>query len=280
MEPAKIAENMARVYRQNPKVESVWIGGSVSRGWNDGFSDIELFLVWKSEPADADRMEPIQAVQGEILDYHAYEDEEWSESYMAFGVKMELSHFLTATVEKVIREVTVNHSANLDHQCLASSISSGICLEGEEVFSKLKNGLTPYPAGLKKAMMEENLDFGNRWRNRQALADRQDWLMLHEVFVTVQKKVMAILFALNESYVHHPAFKWQRKSLDEMAVKPADAAERLEQVFLEHPSYGLAILEEFLDEFFGIVRMHHPVLSFDQKLESSMAVRPQKKTGE
>jgi predicted nucleotidyltransferase len=37
-----IAIKMASIYQQNPKVKAVLLAGSVSRGWEDKYSDIEL----------------------------------------------------------------------------------------------------------------------------------------------------------------------------------------------------------------------------------------------
>lgn len=89
------AKAIAVLYKQNPKVEAVLLGGSVARGWDDHFSDSELFVLWTEEPTDRDRKAIIEQANGNIIDFHPYEDEEWSESYITDNVKLEISSFLT-----------------------------------------------------------------------------------------------------------------------------------------------------------------------------------------
>jgi tRNA nucleotidyltransferase (CCA-adding enzyme) len=50
-----LASEIANIYQQNPKVEAVLLGGSVSRNWHDEYSDIELFVFWKGDPTDEER---------------------------------------------------------------------------------------------------------------------------------------------------------------------------------------------------------------------------------
>jgi tRNA nucleotidyltransferase (CCA-adding enzyme) len=77
-----LASEIANIYQQNPKIEAVLLGGSVSRNWHDEHSDIELFVFWKRAPNEEDRKAPILELNGDIIDFHPYEDEEWSEAYI------------------------------------------------------------------------------------------------------------------------------------------------------------------------------------------------------
>ena len=100
---------MSEIYRKNPKVEAIILAGSVARKLEDEHSDIELHILWSMPPEDEDRKEPINYIGGTILSYHPYEEEEWSETYLTKeGIKLEISNFLTETVEKVISDV-VDH---------------------------------------------------------------------------------------------------------------------------------------------------------------------------
>lgn len=126
-----LASTISKVYKQNPKVEAVLLGGSVSRNWNDKYSDIELFVFWKEGPTEEDRKVSINSVNGKIIDFHPYEEEEWSETYVANGVKFEISNFLTSTIQNIINDVIVGFDTDLDKQCLISTVCHGITLYGE-----------------------------------------------------------------------------------------------------------------------------------------------------
>ncbi|WP_152604253.1 hypothetical protein [Heyndrickxia ginsengihumi] len=118
----ELAIVIANVYMQHSKVEAVLLGGFVSRNWYDEYSDIELFILWRENPIDEDRKTPIHYVIGDIIDFYPYEDGEWSETYIMNGVKLEISNFLTRTVQTIIDDVIVAIDTDLDKQCLIATV--------------------------------------------------------------------------------------------------------------------------------------------------------------
>ncbi|OIU72001.1 DUF4037 domain-containing protein [Rossellomorea aquimaris] len=256
----------AKIYQQNPKVESILLAGSVSRGWQDEHSDIELHIFWNDPPTDDDRLSPINKVNGKILSYHPYEDEEWSEAYVTReGVKFEISSYLTSSVEKMIEDVVSRSETDYDKQCIASSVYYGQSLFGEEKITQLKNILHTYPEKLAKEMILENLDFGNRWHNRKALLNRQDWLMLYSVICDAAKKLLGVLFGLNKMYVHHPAFKWMQNSIALMEFRPDNLYERLTEILSGKPENSVAALTDLIDETTLLVEKQFPELINSEK---------------
>lgn len=269
-----LAEKVSEVYAQNSKIEAVLLGGSVSRKWNDEHSDIELFLFWKEPPTNEDRKNPIQTVKGKIIDFHPFEDEEWSETYVAHGVKFEISSFLTSTIKKILNAVVVDFDIDFDKQCLAAAVHDGIPLYGINLLTELKNKVKDYPKELSIEMIKKHIDFGNRWNNRDALLERQDWLMLYSVIVSVQTNLMAILFGLNRQYVHHPAFKWQRRSLETMTKIPKDAYQRLSSILLGHPRDGINEMEKIIEEVFQLITNEYPLLNLSDARDKALFLRP------
>ncbi|WP_254871083.1 DUF4037 domain-containing protein [Bacillus sp. Marseille-Q1617] len=252
---------MAQLYKNNPKVESILLAGSVSRNWQDEHSDIELHIFWGEPPTDEDRLEPIKKVSGSILSFHSYEEEEWSEAYLTNdGVKLEISSFLTTTVERFIDDVVRSFETSYDKQCIASSIHYGESLYGEVKIKELKNSLHKYPVELSKAMILENLQFGSRWDNRQALLNRKDWLMLYSVICEVQRKLFGILFGLNNMFVHHPSFKWMHHSIALMNVKPNKLDERITDILSGKPENNVKELTQLIEETVFLVEERFPEL--------------------
>ena len=259
---------------QNPKVEAVLLGGSVSRNWNDEYSDIELFIFWKESPTDVERNFSINSVNGKVIDFYPYEEEEWSETYVTDGVKLEICNFLTSSIKNTIHDVIVKFDTNLDKQCLVSTICEGIPLYGDELLNKLKKKVEVYPKDLSIGMIKENIHFGNRWNNREALLKREDWLMLYKVIVSVQTNLMGILFGLNRLYVHHPAFKWQKHSLETMKIAPKNAIDRFASILLTHPKKSVDELEEIIQEIFELIASEYPSLDLSDVIDKSLFVRP------
>ncbi|MRG85939.1 DUF4037 domain-containing protein [Salinibacillus xinjiangensis] len=270
----QLANEISTVYMQNKKVEAVMLGGSVSRNWDDEYSDIELFIFWKEGPTEEDRKLPISTLDGEIIDFHPYEEEEWSESYITNGVKLEISNFLTDTIEQIIHDVTVTFDTNLDKQCLVAAVHDGIALGGEGKVKQLKKKVEVYPEELSVAMIREHLDLGNRWNNREALLAREDWLMLSKVLTDVNTQLMGTLFGLNRLYVHHPAFKWQNHSLDQMKIIPPKAKERFSSIFLEKPIDRVREIELLIAEIYQLVQKEHANLDLSDLMNRMQFLRP------
>ncbi|WP_394173374.1 DUF4037 domain-containing protein [Guptibacillus hwajinpoensis] len=258
---------MSAIYKENPKVDAVLLAGSVSKNLQDEHSDIELHILWSSSPTDEDRQKPIQKIDGTILSYHPYEDEEWSESYLdQNGIKFEISNFLCETVERFISDVVDRYETDYDKQCIIASINDGVSLFGEEKINDLKNRIATYPLELSKRMISENLWLSNRWNNRKALLKRQDWLMLSDVICGVQRNLLGVLFGLNHIYVHHPVFKWMGIYIEQMEIRPESLHDRMTNILIGHPQNGIEKLEKLIEDVIELVERNHPELDItDQK---------------
>ncbi|WJE51704.1 DUF4037 domain-containing protein [Bacillus cereus] len=265
------AIDMAEIYKQNPKVEAILLAGSVSRNWQDENSDIELHILWSAPPEDEDRGGPIKNVGGTILSYHPYEEEEWSESYVTKdGIKLEISNFLSVTVECFISDVVDKCEIDYEKQCIVASIHDGVSLYGEDKIRGLKDRVADYPLELSKKMIVENLLLSNRWHNREALLKRKDWLMLYDVICEVQKNVFGVLFGLNQMYVQHPAFKWMPFNIERMTIKPEHLYARMTNMLMGNPENSIKDLELLIEEVLILAEKKIPELDLlEQKKQIS-----------
>ncbi|MED1091663.1 DUF4037 domain-containing protein [Bacillus paramycoides] len=265
------AIEMSEIYRENPKVEAIILAGSVARKLEDEHSDIELHILWSSPPEDEDRQGPINNIGGTILSYHPYEEEEWSETYLTKeGIKLEISNFLTVTVEKVISEVVEQYDINYEKQCIVSSVHDGVSLYGEVKVkvNELKGRVSAYPDELAKRMISENLWLSNRWHNRKALLKRKDWLMLYDIICEVQRNIFGVLFGLNRMYVHHPAFKWMPYNVERMTIKPENLYKRMADTLIGNPEYSVQELELLIGEVVQLVHTYAPEVTIDEQEKS------------
>lgn len=270
------AQQMAEVYQNNHKVAGILLAGSVSRGWEDSHSDIELHILWNEAPNEEDRMTPILEAEGEVFDFFPFEEEEWAETYISSGVKFEISSFLVKTIEGVLNEVIEKANLNYDLQCLVASVQDGVILfERDSVLTQLKKRVNEYPAALGEQMVTENLYLGSRWNNRRALLHRQDWIMYYDLLNAVQKKLLGVLFGLNGMYVHHPAFKWMKQSIDAMEHTPENLNERFTSILTERNDRQLANLEKIIEEVFDLVEVRMPHLSLADARKRAGFARPE-----
>jgi hypothetical protein len=262
------ARQMAAIYAENPKVSAIVISGSVSRGQADGYSDIELDLFWQEPPTEAERIRPIEQVNGRIIMIEPYADDEWSEDYTVNGVQMDMSSFLVATLDRYIAEVLAGDTAVLKHLRLAA-MQQATPLHGQAQIEKWQSQIR-YPDALAEKVVGQNLRFEalGIWYLRGVLLARGDWLMLHDVFCRMQQRILGALCGLNHIFVHHPNYKWQADLITQMSHKPAHLAERLQQVFLVSPAEGITILHELLQDTIALAASHLPHLDFSRSTEA------------
>ncbi|MFD1413071.1 DUF4037 domain-containing protein [Oceanobacillus jeddahense] len=271
-----LASKAAKVYKENLKVEAVLLDGSVSRNWQDTYSDIELFIFWKESPSDKDRKTPIIKLAGDIIDFHPYEEEEWSESYVAEGIKLEISNFLTTSIKGIIDEVVESFHPDVYKQCLIAAVDDGVALSGGELIKQLKEKVNRYPDELIVAMIKKYMYLGNSWTNRAALLHRKDWLMLYKVMTDVQIHIMGMLSGLNRQYVHHPAFKWQKQTLQTMIIAPGNIYNRLEFVFLGDPAAALSELEDIVQDVYRLIQREQPKIGISSVMDQALFLRPER----
>jgi hypothetical protein len=62
----RVAERAAGVYAGNRNLAALAVAGSGGAGTAGQFSDLELDCYWVRPPADADRLAPVRALDGEL----------------------------------------------------------------------------------------------------------------------------------------------------------------------------------------------------------------------
>jgi predicted nucleotidyltransferase len=241
-----LAKKIASNYGKHNNVKSVLLAGSVGRGWSDEFSDIELYIIWDSEPTNEDRLNIINDLNGESIILHEFKDDEWADNYYINGVKIEVSSFLVRTIDLWILDITKNYSTDIELHIIAASITDGIPLYGEDVIKDWVEKLTKYPLELKVKIINENIHVNGNWRQRYTLAEREDYIVLYSLIVAEQKKLLNILFTLNELYIQHPDFKWIENTLSNMKVIPVDYIVRFKAVFRFSPRAAIKQLEQLM----------------------------------
>ena len=158
-----LAAIIAPEYAANPKVAGVLLAGSVARGLADQFSDIEIDIYWHAPPTDADRSAPIERMGWPIVYLHVDENE-WADSFMIGGVKVDTSQFLVSTIEGWLDAALVRADIEPEYQVRITAIQHGQPLHGAELIERWRAQIAVYPAVLARAMVAQYLDFRSRER--------------------------------------------------------------------------------------------------------------------
>lgn len=227
------------------------------------------------DPTEDERLYPIKERGGEILDFYPFEGEEWSESYIVSNVKYEISNFRTRTFQRVIDDLLIKLKADIEKQVLLASLQSGIPLVGKDIFKGLRRQMDRYPTELTINLIKEYKEVTNSWHSRYGLLERNDWYLLQQVLFSVEKNILIVLFALNKEFIQHPGFKWLRKSVNALKVKPSNFLERLEKVHIGQLTMrDLQELEKLLIETYRLIERAYPEIDLNEVKQKSMLTRP------
>jgi predicted nucleotidyltransferase len=253
-----LAEQIGAAYAANHNAEVVMIAGSVARGSADRYSDIEVDVYYAEPPTEAERIAAVERCGGTV-ELLAEDEDEWEEQMSIGGFHAHTSTFLVATMERYLREVIEQCSLAPEAQTRLFSLQHGITVKGESQVERWRAKAAAYPDGLQRAMLEENLRFGQFRHAAEMLAARDDLLALYDVFVETGRQLMGALLGLNRIYMPTPGYL---KSMDEtialMAVKPADLAARLKRSFQTEPTPAVDELEALIEETLALVEAHVP----------------------
>ena len=250
-----IAQKAAQAYVANGRVVATLVGGSVARRWADEHSDIELDVYWAGPPTVAEREAAIEGA-GFTRVYAEEDDNEWADGLLVDGVKIDVSGFLTATIDTYLERV-LGGDTEAELQVRVTALRDGIPLHGHDVIDAWRRQCDAYPEALAEAMVLEGLDLRSRER-LEMLAARDDVLLLHRDLVDDVQGVLDALFGINRVWMPHPFHKWLDREERLLPVRPEGLAERIRSLLVAPPREAVATLVGLVDETYDLARRHVP----------------------
>jgi predicted nucleotidyltransferase len=256
-------QKIAVHYAAHPKVEAIYVFGSVSYGCADEYSDIEIGVIWSEAPEESELAVIAEAVGATsrrgshfIAEIGALVDE-----YAVDGVKIETGHMARALIEALLDDVVHRNETSLPKQNTISSIQQAIDLCGSELLDSWRDTAAHYPDALARHMVESNLKFASA-DNRLMVAQRNEIPLLYENACNSERRILSILLGLNRIY--YPGFKWTRLVTQQMPIAPPDLFARLKKVFQSDAQSGTRVLNSLIEETFQLVKRHLPQIDIAQ----------------
>ncbi|MEX2236895.1 MAG: DUF4037 domain-containing protein [Dehalococcoidia bacterium] len=212
--------------------QEIFLAGSVSRGWADEFSDLELNFIADPIPTEEER----NAWLGSIGADPIIPDSDWEphgSQWVIFcydGVWVEAGWHEPSQLLEAIEQILAGKG---DPDRLAGALAYCIPLRPGPSLKQLRRRLSVYPKELRAASIQRELRgwrFPHYLAGRRAMVERNDSLQLAVLLLQDCKSVLRVLFALNHRW--EPNFKWLSHIEDQLAIKPANLAERLESVLV------------------------------------------------
>ena len=254
-----LARRIASAYADDSNARVVMIAGSTGRGTADPWSDIEVDVYYEEPPTEAARRAAAEASGGALVELGEDEDE-WEERLDLGGFHAHSSTFLVSTMERYLDEVLQGWSTSPDQQSRLFSVQHAITVKGDDDVARWRARAASYPGGLRDAMLRENLGALERfYYGAEMLADRDDVLLLYNLFVDTGRRLIAALLGLNRIYLPTPTEpKWMDETIAMLAVAPPDLSARLKRSFRVEPAQGVADLAALIDEALFLVESAAP----------------------
>lgn len=236
-----LARAAAGAYTDNPNVRAVMVGGSVARGCADEFSDVEIGVFWHTPPSDAERMEAVSRIGGEVWKFEPFRDGRAGEhvglSESTVGSERHRGTAMVSPIHLTVEAAEERIGALIDgldtashNYEFAAAVYYGIPLYGEALIERWKKRVGAFPTRLAVKLVQENLWLGP-WFNWAGYGERVDYLVVVQHLVWMQQGIVSILAALNREYLPSLEYKWVRWFINRLRIKPADCAIRLQATF-------------------------------------------------
>lgn len=253
-----LAQQLAPFYSANPKVAAVSLGGSVSQSYADRFSDIDLTVFWTAPPTEKVRREIIERARGRRGPRLPSNEEEgcWPEQFEMAGVTIDVRHMTVEAIERILVDVLERADPSLAKQRHLATLLCALPLSDPAMLTHWQQQATVYPQELSVAMVRAHLRFRPAWE-QEMLAERNDLLVLHESFCTIEQHILLVLMGLNRLY--YPGFRWIDRLMGLMHITPPNLSPRFKQVFgitSIDPLAGVYQLHELIAETFALLETH------------------------
>jgi len=262
-----IARQIATIYQAYPDVRAFIVGGSVSRGCADEYSDLEIGVFWEGTVPQEERRDAIDHLGGDL--WTMDRDGRFMEHFGLYALETEagkftgscmvsMNHTTVAAMESTLTAVLDRHETSAELQELIFAVQNAVTLQGEELVANWQHRAVTFPEELAARIVQENLSFGP-WFIPESYILRKDPLVLYRHFLTIEQHLVRLLLGLNRLYLPSSEFKWLDQSLKRMKIAPTKLPERLRSVFQTQDLFeSWRELKALMFETLDLVDQHLP----------------------
>lgn len=262
-----LARQVIAHYVPTGLVPMAGIGGSVARGEDDPYSDLDIILYWTA--VDGDWIEATPMLGDGVnrftfVRYPAPLEGIVLEQYFLGEQKIDVAHLPVAWLEERLRAVLEEGEVSAENLELMGGLLEAVALHGQEQYEQYRARVKAYPKSLREHLVKEHLKFYPAWVWSIHGLERGDLLGFYSYVVEMLKNLVAILAALNGVYQVSEKPKHTDRLLRSIAIAPRDVADRVQAILTgpreEAPAIYAALVAETLDH----IDTHLPAVSTER----------------
>lgn len=256
-----LAAEVADHYTSIPDLCAAMVTGSAAKGLSDPYSDIDMTMYYQDAVPSDETLDAIRAEMG-ISDRKwtlgSHESGWFAEAFDVRGIEVQIGHTTIAGWEKTIADTLAGEDVTSPAQKAMEGTLNSIALHGAEYMDKWKRQIGAYPDELGEKMVRHHLQFFPVWGLQQHFESRDASLWYYKILVESCEHIVAILAGLNKLYFTTFQFKRQHYFIEQMSIKPARLAERIDALFQNDIATAAEQLEQLVIETIALVEHEMP----------------------
>lgn len=254
----EIQEKLRDVEFEGPELMAMAVGGSVSRGQADAFSDLELLCFWDVFPDVDTRMKLIEAIGAKLI--FPVDDDLNEDNLILSDIQVDILHNTIDYYDNMIEDAWEFHLADYQTLGFLDTITYAYPLFGEDILDVWKEKTLNYPRALAINVIYDNLVKLHNG-NIELYIQRDNPTEFYAQMVTIQRKLFNILSALNKTYAG--GYKWMYPELENMENTPINIATRFKQMLAGNKFEAIEDLYALVFETLFLVKNNFPEIDFN-----------------
>lgn len=254
----EIREKLRDVEFEGPELMAMAVGGSVSRGQADAFSDLELLCFWDVFPDVDTRMKLIEAIDAKLI--FPVDDDLNEDNLILSDIQVDILHNTIDYYDNMIEDAWEFHLADYQTLGFLDTITYAYPLFGEEILDAWKEKTLDYPRELAINVIYDNLVKLHNG-NIELYIQRDNPTEFYAQMVTIQRKLFNILSALNKTYAG--GYKWMYPELEAMKNAPVNISERFKLMLAGNKFEAVEDLYALVFETLFLVKTNFPEIDFN-----------------
>lgn len=254
----EIREKLRNVEFDGPELMAMAVGGSVSRGQADAFSDLELLCFWDVFPDVETRHALVEAIGADLI--FQIDDDQNEDNLILKDVQIDIMHNTVDYYDNMISDAWEFHLADYQTLGFLDTITYAYPLFGEDILSVWKEKTNVYPRELAINVIFDNLVKLHNG-NIELYIQRDNPTEFYAQMVSIQRKLFNILSAINKTYAG--GYKWMYPELESMEIAPVNIAVRFKQMFIGNKFEAIEDLYAIVFEALFLVKHNFPEIEFN-----------------
>ena len=253
----EIRESIRDIEFDGPELLAMAVGGSVSRGQADAFSDLELLCFWDVFPDVDTRQKLVDSIKADLI--FPIDDDQNEDNLILKDIQIDILHNTVDYYDNMIEDAWEFHLADYQTLGFLDTITYAYPLFGDDILNAWKDKTKIYPRELAINVIFDNLVKLHNG-NIELYIQRDNPTEYYAQMVAIQRKLFNILSAINKTYAG--GYKWMYPELESMTIAPVNVAVRYKEMFSINKFEAVEDLYALVFETLILVKQQFPEVDF------------------